>query len=206
MTTRDRAIIEHLRKFRCMTRDDIAEIHFSNVKRPIRHVNEVLLRLRRDDLITADTTRRKYIYFPIPRIKEQSAKMMHYLAMVDFYREIRKHGEPAYFEIEQPLGADIYPQPDIEMVWRKAPFFVEVQRNPFNDKEIKAKIERYDRYFYSKKWQQRPWQSKGKEIFPNVLMITDKKYQFPALEKLEFAFMQFRTVAEFLMYWESLES
>lgn len=47
MNARDKAIVSDLVRFRCLSRDDIAELHFSNIKNPITQANMVLKRLRR---------------------------------------------------------------------------------------------------------------------------------------------------------------
>lgn len=194
MTQRDKAIIADLKRFRVMTRDDIADVHFGGIKNSITEANRVLKRLRRDRLITCDPTLRKYNYFPLPRIKEQSSKIAHYLAIVSFYRAIRKVEEPRFFSVELHLG-DKFPEPDIEMLWMNKPFFIEIQRNVFNDKEIKEKFARYERYYESEKWKDRPWQKSDKQLFPHCIMISDRTYKAP---DLPFRFIQLRRVEDLI--------
>ncbi|MDR6997639.1 replication-relaxation family protein [Neobacillus niacini] len=68
-------------------------------------------------------------------------------------------------------------EPDAFMLWKKAPFFVEIQRSVYSDKVIKEKIERYEEYYMSNEWQQEPWQPQNKKVFPAVIMVTDTRYK-----------------------------
>lgn len=171
MNERDKAIVRDLERFRCLTRDDVAELHFSKVKNPITQANMVLKRLRRDDVITCATDRRKYIYFPTPGIKKDSAKIGHFLAIVDFYKQIRKVEAPRVFEVEPKVGGKGLPEPDVFTIWKGAPWFVEIQRSTFTDKVMQEKMNRYEQYYLSGEWEQESWQPAGKKLFPYVWII-----------------------------------
>jgi len=165
------AIVKDLERFRCLTRDDVAELHFSNVKNPITQANMVLKRLRRDDIITCTTDRRKYIYFPVPGIKKDSAKIGHFLAIVNFYKEIRKVEEPRVFNVEPKTGGKGRPEPDVFTIWKGAPWFVEIQRSQFSDRVMQEKMNRYEQYYLSGEWEQEPWQPAAKKVFPYIWII-----------------------------------
>ena len=171
MNARDKAIVKDLERFRCLTRDDVAELHFSNVKNPVTQANMVLKRLRRDDVIACATDRRKYIYFPVPGIKKDSAKIGHFLAIVGFYKQIRKAEAPRVFEVEPKVGGKGRPEPDVFTIWKGAPWFVEIQRSQFSDKVMQEKMNRYEQYYLSGEWEQEPWQPAGKKLFPYVWII-----------------------------------
>ncbi|MBO2943607.1 replication-relaxation family protein [Paenibacillus sp. F411] len=171
MNARDKAIVADLERFRCLTRDDVAELHFSNVKNPVTQANMVLKRLRRDEIICCSTERRKYIYFPVPGIKKDSAKIGHFLAIVDFYKEIRQIELPRVVNVEPKLGGKGLPEPDVFCIWKGAPWFVEIQRSQFSDRVMQEKMNRYENYYLSGEWEKEAWQPAGKKIFPYVWVV-----------------------------------
>ncbi|PGT05064.1 hypothetical protein COD03_29690, partial [Bacillus cereus] len=61
-------------------------------------------------------------------------------------------------------------------IWRRSPFFIEVQKSVYSKKIMQDKINRYELYFHSQEWHQESWQPKESKFFPNILIITDKKY------------------------------
>ncbi|MHA4119940.1 replication-relaxation family protein, partial [Bacillus cereus] len=48
MKSRDKAIIKDLCRFRCLSRDDIIDLHFQGLKKAVTSCNTVMKRLRRD--------------------------------------------------------------------------------------------------------------------------------------------------------------
>ncbi|OAB48442.1 hypothetical protein PBAT_02080 [Paenibacillus antarcticus] len=176
MNARDKIILNDLERFRCLTRDDVAELHFSHTKQPITQANIVLKRMRRDGLIKCSTERRKYIYFPYAlNMKKDSQKINHFLLIAQFYKDVRKSSIPKEFIVEPKYGSK-FMEPDIFMIWKGTPFFVEVQRTVYTDKVMKAKIDRYELYFNSGEWQREPWQPKDKKVFPYIWIIGVGKY------------------------------
>lgn len=152
LTSRDRKILDALSLFRCMTRDQITHLFFRNLKNPTTATNSVLKRLRRDNYVEANTQWHPYIYFPNPStIKTNSQKISHYLSIVDFYIQLCEFEQPTVFQVEQRYGSD-FMQPDIFMVWRSTQFFVEIQKSRYTTEIMKAKLERYVRYFKFKGW------------------------------------------------------
>jgi hypothetical protein len=178
MNTRDKAILDDLRRFRCLTRDDIAELHFSHTKHPVTHTNTVLKRLRRDGLIKCSTERIKYVYFPgESKMKTDSQKMNHFLAIAQFFREIRAHEQPRIFEVEPKIGPQGFAEPDIFTIWKGMAFFVEVQRTVYTDKVMQLKLDRYESFYNSGAWQRESWQPPEKKIFPNIWIIGEGNYK-----------------------------
>ncbi|MGF7046419.1 hypothetical protein J2T13_000895 [Paenibacillus sp. DS2015] len=176
MNARDKVILNDLERFRCLTRDDVAELHFSHTKQPITQANIVLKRMRRDGLIKCSTERRKYIYFPYAlKMKKDSQKINHFLLIAQFYKDVRRSVTPKEFIVEPKYGTG-YMEPDIFMIWKGTPFFVEVQRTTYTDKVMKAKIDRYELYYNSGEWQKESWQPKDKKVFPYVWIIGVGKY------------------------------
>jgi hypothetical protein len=176
MKKRDVAILNDLQRFRCLTRDDIIDLHFANLKQPVTCCNTVLKRLRRDGYIEVSKERLPYIYFAAPSpIKKDSTKIPHFLKIAEFYKSLIKYEPPKSFIVEPKYGKG-YMEPDAFMLWKRGPFFVEIQRSVYSDKVMKEKVSRYEQYFLSNEWQQEPWQPENKKVFPTVLMLTATRY------------------------------
>ena len=48
--------------------------------------------------------------------------------------------KPKVFEVEPKVGEKGTVEPDVFAIWRKAPFYIEVQRNIYSAKVFKAKL------------------------------------------------------------------
>ncbi|MFJ5625471.1 hypothetical protein ACIQD3_22840 [Peribacillus loiseleuriae] len=151
LTNRDKAIIRDLNKFRVMDRDSIAELHFSNLKNPTYAANNVLLRLLRDGEIQRSTAFVPYCYFgPDVQMKKNSAKIGHFLAILNVYKELRSLGNLESFLVEPKYGKKSEgAEPDIYCYFRKTPFFIEVQRTIYSEKQMQDKLDRYSDLFNS---------------------------------------------------------
>jgi hypothetical protein len=177
MNKRDIAILNDLQRFRCLTRNDIIDLHFSNLKQPVTGCNNVLKRLRRDGHIEVSTNFLPFVYFPSPSsMKKDSTKIPHFLKIVEFYKSLLEYEKPRSFVVEPKYGKG-YMEPDSFMIWRKSPFFVEIQRSVYSDKVMQEKIKRYEEYYLGNEWQQEPWQPQNKKVFPSVVVITDTRYK-----------------------------
>jgi Replication-relaxation len=188
MNKRDEAIMDSLKMFRVLDRDQLIELHFSNLKQPTVTCNRVMKRLRDRKLVDCDTTSTPYNYFPNPSpIRKDSMKLLHFKAITNFFIEAAKLGHVAEFEIEFKPGKKGSIEPDLFMIWNNAPFFVEIQRNVYSKKVIDTKMERYRDYFDSEEWKELPWQRSDKKFFPYILIITDHKYHInkPPLKVFE---------------------
>ena len=165
-----------------MTRDDISAIHFAGLKNPVTQTNEVLKRLRRDGHVECATDRRMYVYFPSPSIKKDSAKLGHYLAIVEFYRQLCAIEKPRVFDVEPRIGAKGSPEPDVFTIWRGAPWYVEIQRTQFSGRVMSDKYNRYAEYHLGGKWAEESWQPANKRVFPYVWItgVGAGKYDVPA--------------------------
>lgn len=202
MKKRDLAILNDLQRFRCLSRDDIIDLHFSHLKQPITSCNTVMKRLRRDGYIEVNADQQPYIYFHSPApIKKDSTKIPHFLKIVEFYKNARVYEEPKTFIVEPKYGKG-YMEPDIFMVWKRAPFFVEIQRSVYSSKVMDDKIKRYESYYMSNEWQQEPWQPTGKKLFPTVLVITDTRYM---MDSPYVKFYQVPNVTELINMFEPIQ-
>jgi hypothetical protein len=169
MIPRDKAIIRSLEKFRVLTRDDIAALHFAHCKDPIREVNTVMRRLVDRKEVEVSKERRQYMYFPLEGIKKNSTKIPHFLAIGEFYRTMLKYGPHVQDEVEPKLGEKDsgFPEPDLFTIWFNQPLFIEVQRNYYTPGQWEAKIQRYETYYQSGEWKKLSWQP-PKKYFPFV--------------------------------------
>lgn len=176
MKSRDKAILNNLKRFRCMSRDDIIDLHFQGLKNAVTCCNTVMKRLRRDGHVDANITQQPFIYFPQPStLRKTSQKIPHFLGIVDVYKQLIHYEKPKLFKVEPKYGKD-YMEPDAFTIWRRSPFFIEVQKSVYSKKIMQDKINRYELYFHSQEWHNEPWQPKGSKFFPSILIITDKKY------------------------------
>lgn len=184
MRKRDKGIIDSLVHFRALSRDQIAEMFFSHTKKPGTNANFALKRLRDRGLIDAYTKTQPYTYFPKPcRIKKDRQKVDHFIAIADFYLQLRKAGgELKFFHVEP--GYTNYVRPDICVLWKDAVFFVEIQCSHYTQQMIDDKLNRYHEYYSSGEWQLLPFQ-KENSAFPNIWIVADHKYQIEKIQGIK---------------------
>lgn len=176
MKSRDKAILSNLKRFRCMSRDDIIDLHFQGLKNAVTCCNTVMKRLRRDGHVDANITQNPFVYFPQPStLRKTSQKIPHFLGIVEVYKQLIQYEKPKLFKVEPKYGKD-YMEPDAFTIWRRSPFFIEVQKSVYSKKIMQDKINRYELYFHSQEWHNESWQPKDSKFFPSILIITDKKY------------------------------
>lgn len=160
-----------------MSRDDIIDLHFQGLKNAVTCCNTVMKRLRRDGHVDANVSQHPYIYFSQPSsIRTTSQKIPHFLGIVDVYKQLVYYENPKLFKVEPKYGKE-YMEPDAFTIWRRSPFFIEVQRSVYSKKIMQDKINRYELYYHSQEWHNESWQPKGSKFFPSILIITDKKYE-----------------------------
>ncbi|WP_242281160.1 replication-relaxation family protein [Bacillus cereus group sp. BfR-BA-01347] len=195
MKNRDKAILSDLKRFRCMSRDDIIDLHFQGLKNGVTCCNTVMKRLRRDGHVDVDVSRQPYIYFPQPNtLRKTSQKIPHFLSIIDVYKQLIKYEKPKLFKVEPKYGKG-FMEPDTFVIWRRSPFFIEVQRSVYSHKMMESKIKRYELYFHSDKWKEQSWQPKDTKIFPSILIITEKIYE---VSSVNFRIFQMDSIDNFL--------
>src|SRR5690606_24355422 len=187
LTNRDKAIIKDLNKFRVMDRDSIAELHFKGLKNPTYAANNVLLRLLRDGHIQRSTAFVPYVYFGSEvNMKKDSAKIGHFLAIVEVYKEIKQLGNLDCFLVEPKYGKKGIAEPDIYCLFRETPFFIEVQKSIYTEKQMREKLDRYvDLY-----------NSGIMTIFPRVLILGEQRFALD--EDYPFMVFQAQSFTQFL--------
>ncbi|HDX9494128.1 MULTISPECIES: replication-relaxation family protein [Bacillus cereus group] len=176
MRNRDKAILNNLKRFRCMSRDDIIDLHFQGLKNAITCCNTVMKRLRRDGHVDANISQQPYIYFPqSSTLRKTSQKIPHFLGILDVYKQLIYYEKPKLFKVEPKYGKE-FMEPDAFTIWRRSPFFIEVQKSVYSKKVMQDKINRYELYFHSQEWHNESWQPKESKYFPSILIITEKYY------------------------------
>lgn len=176
MRNRDKAILNNLKRFRCMSRDDIIDLHFQGLKNAVTCCNTVMKRLRRDGHVDANISQQPYIYFPqSSTLRKTSQKIPHFLGILDVYKQLIYYEKPKLFKVEPKYGKE-FMEPDAFTIWRRSPFFIEVQKSVYSKKVMQDKINRYELYFRSQEWHNESWQPKESKYFPSILIITDKYY------------------------------
>ncbi|UKL30054.1 replication-relaxation family protein [Bacillus phage PK2] len=196
MNKRDREILNSLRQFRVLDRDQLISIHFNELKQPVVTCNRIMKRLQLNGHVEVNKNVRPYDYFPSQSpIKKTSGKLSHFKAIADFVIEARKFGRVSEYEVEVKLGKKGTVEPDLFMLWNGTPFFVEVQNSYFNQKQMSKKLERYEDYYSSGLWKELHWQPANKKYFPYVLIVADRPY---SLEDTPFRVFQVRSMTEFV--------
>ncbi|EJR71045.1 replication-relaxation family protein [Bacillus cereus] len=195
MKSRDKAIIKDLCRFRCLSRDDIIDLHFQGLKKAVTSCNTVMKRLRRDGSVDVNVLQKPYIYFPQPSpIRKTSQKIPHFLAIVNVYKQLLQYEKPKLFKVEPKYGK-AYMEPDIFAIWRQSPFFIEVQNSVYSKKVMQEKLNRYEIYFHSLEWQRELWQPKKSKYFPSLLVITDSQYD---ISSSNFRIFQAKSIHDFM--------
>lgn len=195
MNQRDKAIINDLRLFRMMSRNQIIELHFKHLKNPINSCNSVLKRLTRDNHIKCSTLHSPYVYFNYDcNIKPDSTKIPHFLELVDTVIAMKAHREPKNLMIEPKYGDKGTIEPDIFAIWYQ-PIFVEVQRNLYTKEVMQKKIDLYEEYFVTGDWKDEPWQKIDKKVFPSILIITSTRY---AVKSTNLKIYQSPSISDFI--------
>ncbi|WP_368658691.1 hypothetical protein AB3Z07_05170 [Metabacillus halosaccharovorans] len=201
LSKRDKAICSDLNRFRCMSLDDIAEIHFQDLKKPKNSANNVLKRLYRDGHIKRSTAFQPYVYFGSEvNMKEDSAKIGHFLAIVQVYKEMSLFGQFDVFQVEPKYSSKGCVEPDIFCIYNKSPFFIEVQKTVYSQKTMDEKLKRYEKLYDSKIIEKEPWQPKDRKQFPIVLILSEQRF---ALDDL-YSFELFQAVS-FSQFLNTLE-
>ncbi|EJR49915.1 hypothetical protein IIO_06511 [Bacillus cereus VD115] len=177
MNKRDKAIVNDLYRFRVLSRDQIIRLHFSDLKKPVSTCNLVLKRLQDRRYIKAFKGFQPFVYAPVDsKIKESSQKILHFLAITNTFIEMKKYDEPSHVLIEPKFAEKGAIEPDLFCIFKRTPFFIEIQRNVYSEKVMQEKIGRYESFYNSEVWKEFEWQRKDKKVFPIILFITDTRY------------------------------
>lgn len=61
-------------------------------------------------------------------------KIPHFLGIVDVYKQLVHYENPKLFKVEPKYGKE-YMEPDAFTIWRRSPFFIEVQKSVYSKKD-----------------------------------------------------------------------
>ncbi|MCQ2009277.1 hypothetical protein NOM01_04615 [Sporolactobacillus sp. STSJ-5] len=177
MTERDDAIMRDIERFHCLSRDNIIDLYFSDIRTPVTCANKVLRRLSDRKKIKADRTVQPYMYFPIDsKMSTNSQKVDHFQAIFKIYSAMRRLGGLRQFFVEPKIGGKGTVEPDIFAIWHGTPFFIEAQLSNYSSDIMLKKIARYEQYRISRVWENLSWQRKSKKVFPIIWIVGQRQY------------------------------
>ncbi|WP_238544501.1 replication-relaxation family protein [Geomicrobium sp. JCM 19037] len=127
------------------------------------------------------------------QIKPDSTKLPHFLRIADFYIDCAKYEDPALFTVEPRVGAKGSVEPDVFMIWKNAPFYVEIQRTQYSARVFSDKLARYERHYNGGDWRNYEWQPADGALFPHVWIVGATQYDVGGTP---FNVLQSRSVGE----------
>ncbi len=83
---------------------------------------------------------------------------------------MKEYDEPGHVLVEPKFSEKGAIEPDLFCVFKRTPFFIEVQRNIYSDKVMKEKIGRYEAFYHSEVWKEFEWQKANKKSIPNYFV------------------------------------
>jgi len=119
------------------------------------------------------------VYLPVDaKIKKNSQKILHFLSILDVYKQMCTHSTPKQVIVEdKPTGQKGGIEPDLFCIFKGSPFWIEIQRNQYSEQKMQAKINLYEEFFFSDEWQALHWQPEDRSaIFPSIILITPVRY------------------------------
>lgn len=179
LSQRDKDIIGFINQFRAVDRDSLVELFFKQLKSPVNACNSVMVRLYRLGLIERTQQYSPTVYLPVDaKIKKNSQKILHFLSILDIYKQMCIYGMPKQVIVEdKPTGRKGGIEPDLFCIFKGSPFWVEIQRNQYSEQKMQAKINLYEEFFFSDEWKTLHWQPEERSsIFPSVILITSIRY------------------------------
>ncbi|MFE8064653.1 hypothetical protein [Priestia aryabhattai] len=179
LSQRDKDIIGFINQFRAVDRDSLVELFFKQLKSPVNACNSVMIRLYRLRLIERTQQYSPTVYLPVDaKIKKNSQKILHFLSILDIYKQMCIYGMPKQAIVEdKPTGRKGGIEPDLFCIFKGSPFWVEIQRNQYSEQKMQEKINLYEEFFFSDEWKTLQWQPEDRAaIFPSVILITPVRY------------------------------
>lgn len=193
MNKRDFEIVSTINKFKCLGRDEIVNLFFSNRKSPVSNCNAVLRRLRDRGHIKQSKKHNPALYLTKENpIKETSQKIPHFLGLFNVYLTLKNY--IATFDVEPKLGPKGTIEPDAFMIFNQTPFFVEVQLTQYSQSIMNEKIKRYETYFYSNEWTTLSWQPET-PFFPYIVIFSETPYEINTFLEV----FQFKTAKDLML-------
>ena len=198
LSQRDKDIIAFIHQFRAVDRDSLVDLFFKQLKSPVNACNSVMIRLYRLGLIERTQQYSPTVYLPVDaKIKKNSQKILHFLSIVDVYKQMCSYSMPKSVIVEdKPTGRKGGIEPDLFCIFKGSPFWIEIQRNQYSEQKMQDKIHLYEEFFFSDEWKTLHWQPEDRAaIFPSVMVITPVRY---ALSSEQFRIIQIASIHELM--------
>ncbi|PGN05100.1 hypothetical protein [Priestia megaterium] len=179
LSQRDKDIIAFINQFRAVDRDSLVDLFFKQLKSPVNACNSVMVRLYRLGIVERTQQYSPTVYLPIDaKIKKNSQKILHFLSILDVYKQMCTYSTPKQVIIEdKPTRRKGGIEPDLFCIFKGSPFWIEIQRNQYSEQKMQSKINLYEEFFFSDEWQALHWQPEDRSaIFPSVILITPVRY------------------------------
>ncbi|WP_377520327.1 hypothetical protein [Priestia megaterium] len=204
LSQRDKDIIGLVNQFRAVDRDSLVELFFKQLKSPVNACNSVMIRLYRSGLIERTQQYAPTVYLPVDaKIKKNSQKILHFLSILDVYKQMSTYGMPKQVIVEdKPTGRKGGIEPDLFCIFKGSPFWIEIQRNQYSEQKMQDKIHLYEEFFFSDEWKALQWQPEDRAaIFPSVILITPIQY---AVSSDYFRLIQVASIHELMEKYKSV--
>ena len=204
LSQRDKDIIGFINQFRAVDRDSLVELFFKQLKSPVNACNSVMVRLYRLGLIERTQQYSPTVYLPVDaKIKKNSQKILHFLSILDVYKQMSTYGMPKQVIVEdKPTGRKGGIEPDLFCIFKGSPFWIEIQRNQYSEQKMLDKIHLYEEFFFSDEWKALQWQPEDRAaIFPSVILITPIQY---AVSSDYFRLIQVASIHELMEKYKSV--
>lgn len=199
MRERDKAILNSLKKFRVLDRDQIISMHFDNTKQAITNCNRVMNRLYLQGAVRVDKGSRPFCYFHgESNMKFNSMKAPHFKMIADLYIRMCHYKKPEEFEVEPKIAIKGSVEPDVYALWNGVSFYIEVQRSLYTKKVMQTKVNRYLEYYLSNVWKKPQSLS---NTFPIVMILTESDYEIETVEGVKF--LQAKDIDDFVKKYMS---
>ncbi|MEH7312103.1 hypothetical protein [Priestia megaterium] len=179
LSQRDKDIIAFINQFRAVDRDSLVDLFFKQLKSPVNACNSVMVRLYRLGIVERTQQYSPTVYLPIDaKIKKNSQKILHFLSILDVYKQMCTYSTPKQVIIEdKPTRRKGGIEPDLFCIFKGSPFWIEIQRNQYSEQKMQSKINLYEEFFFSDEWQALHWQPENRlAIFPSIILITPIRY------------------------------
>ena len=204
LSQRDKDIIGFINQFRAVDRDSLVDLFFKELKSPVNACNSVMVRLYRLGLIERTQQYSPTVYLPVDaKIKKNSQKILHFLSILDIYKQMSTYGMPKQVIVEdKPTERKGGIEPDLFCIFKGSPFWIEIQRNQYSEQKMQDKIHLYEEFFFSDEWKALQWQPEDRAaIFPSVILITPIQY---AVSSDYFRLIQVASIHELMEKYKSV--
>ena len=204
LSQRDKDIIGFINQFRAVDRDSLVDLFFKELKSPVNACNSVMVRLYRLGLIERTQQYSPTVYLPVDaKIKKNSQKILHFLSILDIYKQMSTYGMPKQVIVEdKPTERKGGIEPDLFCIFKGSPFWIEIQRNQYSEQKMQDKIHLYEEFFFSDEWKALQWQPEDRAaIFPSVILITPIRY---AVSSDYFRLIQVASIHELMEKYKSV--